>query len=127
MLSALTSEAGRNSSLLTQVDISNFFAIGMDELRYQAFFLKNDKVEMVDLTKYKSCELHKITRQIEQGRSYTTITEKIQLDFQPYYKGESVLTWELFDAETELNLTDQFELAQKWSKLFSRQMNNNWS
>lgn len=125
MLSALTSEAGRNSSLLTQVDISNFFAIGMDELRYQAFFLKNDKVEMVDLTKYKSCELHKITRQIEQGRSYTTITEKIQLDFQPYYKGESVLTWELFDAETELNLTDQFELAQKWSKLFSRQMNNN--
>ncbi|EDM43773.1 hypothetical protein SCB49_09285 [unidentified eubacterium SCB49] len=108
-----------NNSVITEHTEERNFAIGLDAQNNIFYFFKtfNNKetTQVAELSKMKSCNLVKKTKQIKTDKGSYEIVESIALRFMPI-KGSYVLTIELYNDNENLQLNGELVVAETYVK-----------
>lgn len=110
-----------------QIDQHEFcsdFVIGIDKTKDIALYHKRHKEEFsnqfVDLSEIRICKVDKKARIVGSGDESVSVIEQIDLCFIPTNKSTSETRFELFNEAINIQLGDELQFAEKWS----RQINN---
>jgi len=96
------------------------FVIGIDDSRNIVFFYKKKKEEsiatFVDLSEIQSCYVAKKTRSAISGKSSFSIIELVELSFVPKNRSKAEVRFELYDQETNMQLSGELQFADRWAE-----------
>lgn len=119
-LQSLNEFALLHNCKISQHEFCGDFVIGLDENRKYVFFFKQKKEDIisqfVDLSGIHSCQVYKKTRTIECKNEDVVIMERVELRFLPTNKSKVETRFELYDDETNMQLSGELQLTDKWSK-----------
>ena len=127
-LQSLNEFALHHNGKISQHEFCGDFVIGFDENRKYVFFFKqkNEAVisQFVDLSEILNCQVIKKTRTIETKNENLVIMERIELSFVPTNKSNEETRFELYDDETNMQLSGELQLVDKWSKQINDLLKN---
>jgi ABC-type glycerol-3-phosphate transport system permease component len=120
MLQSLNEIAQQNNCKVSQHEFCGDFIFGIDENRNHVFFFKqkiNDSVsQFVDLSTIQTCQADKKSRTFKNKNETVIKTDRIELSFLPKEKSRGETIFELYDEETNLQLSGELQFVDKWSK-----------
>jgi hypothetical protein len=129
MLQSLTEIAQQHNCKMTQHEFCGEFVIGLDENKNFAFFFRQKKEEaisrFVDLSEIQTCQVVKKNRNSKNNNGGFAFTERIELNFIPTHKSKEEIRFEMYDAEANMQLNGELQLADKWSKQINDRLKNN--
>lgn len=118
MYNNLKTNAIQQNSSLSAHEFCSDFVIGIDENKEKVFFFKLKKEEeinqFVDLSEIQKCELIKKGRDLKNPSSSMYSTQKVSLYFYSKDKKNPNTEFELFHEETNLQLSGELQLGEKW-------------
>jgi hypothetical protein len=127
-LQSLTEFALQLNCEISQHEFCGDFIIGIDENRNFIFFLKQKKEDIisqfVDLSGCYSCQVYKKTRSLEGKNENVVILERVELRFFPTNKSKGETRFEMYDEETNMQLSGELQLIDKWSKKINDLLKN---
>lgn len=120
MLKSLKDIAKQHNCNISQHEICNNFAIGLDENNNYVFFFKQKEQEIsisqfVNLSEIQNCKAEKRTSFTKVKDENITFFEKIELKFIPSNKSKAEITFELYTPENR-QLNGELQLVDRWSK-----------
>lgn len=113
---------------ISQQEISEEFAIGLDELANHLFFFKKtpDKeiAQHVNLAEIKSCKVIKTGNVTgEKGENYKSI-EKLDLQFSFLDKKNPDISFTFYNSEENFGLNGEIQLIEKWANIVNERLKN---
>lgn len=121
LLKSLKALSNQQNCKLTKYDVTNDFAIGLDQATKTLFYYKNTVLENiskhVNLSHFINCEIFEIRQnntKNQQGE-ITTLT----LVLYPVDKSKTTETLNIYNAEENYQLNGEVELIKKWKDLIS--------
>jgi hypothetical protein len=118
MYNKLKTNAIQQNCSLSAHEFCGDFVIGIDESKEKVFFFKLIKdVEInqfVNLLEIQKCELIKKERDLKNPSSSMYSTQKVSLYFYSKDKKNPDTEFELFHEETNLQLSGELQLGEKW-------------
>ncbi|AWV97284.1 hypothetical protein [Arcticibacterium luteifluviistationis] len=122
-LHALTKIANQHEGRITSHAFSGDFGIAIDDKKGLVFFHKEENgqttEEGIDLNYIEDCKLSKTTLSDAKNKEHI---EQIYLCFFPQSENDKKIKWELFNRETNRQLTDELQIGEEWSKLINQQI-----
>lgn len=121
LLQLLLDSASKENCKITQSELLNDVAIGLDETNNKLFFFK--KIESIEIAQHvsllemKSCGILNSNRLMDSKKKKDVIIEKIGLSFTPLDKNKAHEIFEFFNSEETMLLSGELQLAQKWAKI----------
>jgi hypothetical protein len=119
MLQSLNEIAQQHKCSISKHEFCGDFVLGLDEDKNFVFFLKKSKTELisqfVDLAVIQACHAVKKTRTIKKQHETLVITERVELCFVPANKAKHEVRFELFDEDTNIQLTGELQFVDDWS------------
>lgn len=126
MLNHLKESAAQHGCSISQHEFCGNFILGTDEKKHFVFFFKQNNEEtiskLVDLSEIQSCQVIKKSRNVKNDRGSFTVIERIDLAFFPENKSKSDTRLELYEEEDNLQLSDELELAERWTKRINEKL-----
>jgi len=118
--------AQANNCTITQYDIVNSLAIGIDEASAVVFFIKkavNTQIsQLVHLADIQKCNLVTTNKTVaEEGYNFKTL-DKLELVFNPRNRNDTqtVITfYEAYSADSS-TLSDEIAVAEKWCNMSNK-------
>lgn len=106
---------------ISQQDISEEFAIGLDETQNQLFFFKKttdkENAQYVNLSEIKSCKVIKTGNAIgNKDDNYKSI-DKLDLHFSFLNKKNPDISFVFYDSEENFGLNGEIQLIEKWGNI----------
>lgn len=128
MLHRLEENAQQHHCNISQHEFCGDFVLGIDESRNLVFFFKQKKEEaisqFVDLAEIKTCQVVKKTRDIKNDIGNLSIIERVELSFTPTNKNKGETSFELYDEETNTQLSGELQFVDKWTKQINDRLRN---
>lgn len=120
LLNKLKQIAQENQCQISHYECKGDFIIGLDEQQKRLFFYKkNNKKEdaqTIHLTDFAKVLAQKSTYSNSKQVGAPTVVEKVALVFYPKKKMEETIVLELFNDETNLQLSGEIQLADHWQQ-----------
>jgi|SRR5690606_3456478 len=120
ILQLLHEFAQQHNCKISQHEFCGDFVLGIDNSSNFVFFCKQKKEEVifqfVPLSEVHICQVVKKTRNIKSDMETPSIIDKVELSFIPINKSKEKSRFELYDEETNLQLSGELQFADKWSK-----------
>ncbi|MDD3722623.1 MAG: hypothetical protein PHW92_09060 [Lutibacter sp.] len=121
LLESILTLANNHNCKISQQEISEEFAIGLDERANQLFFFKKIKdkevAQHVNLDEIKSCKVIKTEHNIgNKSDNYKTI-DKLDLHFSFLDKKNPDTSFTLYDVEENYGLDGEIQMIEKWSNI----------
>lgn len=123
LLQSMLTIANNHQCKISQQEISEEFAIGLDETKNQLFFFKkaNGKeiTQHVNLSEIKLCKVTK-TGNVTGNKddSYKSI-DKLDLHFSFLDKKNRDISFSFYDSEENFGLNGEIQLIEKWAKIIN--------
>lgn len=126
MLNHLKESAAQYGCSISQHEFCGNFIVGIDDKKHFVFFFKQKNEEtfskFVDLSDIQSCQVIKKSRNVKNDRGSFTVIERIDLAFSPLNKSKSDTRFELYEEEDNMQLSDELELAERWTKRINEKL-----
>lgn len=117
-LYTLQNLASQNQCKISEYELLNDIAVGIDKEAHQLFFIRvtadNPFQQVIDLKEFKKC------RSAETGRTVNSVhvVEKLELVFSPLAPNQKEVSLCIYNADLDnLTLSGELQLAEKWVKL----------
>lgn len=112
---------------VTRHEFGRGFAIGVDENQQAVFFLQKQKdaenlLTYVNLKEMQGCRVINTTRNVKHADGVYTTTEKLELGFTPMDKNQPVVTLEFYNEADKMQLANELQLVEQWSKIINGMM-----
>ncbi|QVY64900.1 hypothetical protein [Polaribacter sp. Q13] len=118
LLDLLKDFAKEHNSEITNHEIGEHYAIGIDESKNAISFLQKTKeknnLQYVDLTTIKSCEISNISKSL--GKNETTL-DKLNLKLNAIDKNKPNVILEFYNSDISFQPVNEFDVIEKWNKL----------
>ena len=128
MLLSLKENAQQHNCNISQHEFCGDFVLGIDESRNFVFFFKQKKEEaisqFVDLAEIQTCQVVKKTRDMKNSTSSLYSTQRLELSFLPTNKNKGETRFELYDEETNMQLSGELQFVDKWTKQINDRLKN---
>jgi|SRR5690606_9613489 len=99
------------------------FVIGMDKTKHFVFFVKNIKenisTKVVNLNSIQTCKVVKNTK--KNNGNYLIVSD-VLLCFVPKNKHDAEILFELYDYNTNLQLSGELQFVEKWKDLIRKHL-----
>ncbi len=122
LLEPLKRFAQQQNGQINDYEVCENFIIGIDKARNSVFFYKEEKdnviSQFIDLNDIQTCKV--ITSQ--KTMSNSKIVDKLELNFMD--KNQAKQTINIYTADGISRLNGEIQLANKWSELINKQLNN---
>jgi hypothetical protein len=113
---------------ISQHEFCGDFVLGIDEDRDFVFFFKKKKEETisqcVDLADVRACQAIIKTGTVKTNKESVVITERVELGFMPANKSKTETRFELYGEETNMQLSEELQFVEKWSKQINERLKN---
>jgi hypothetical protein len=113
--------ANNHNCKISQQEISEEFAIGLDETLNQLFFLKKtaDKeiAQHVNLAEVKSCKVIKTGNVIGNKEDNYKSLDKLDLHFSFLDRKNQDISFTFYDSEENFGLDGEIQMIEKWAKI----------
>lgn len=121
ILQSISAIANNHNCKLSQHDLCEEFAIGLDETANHLFFLKkaNDKEvsQYVNLAEIKSCKVIKTEHNIGNKLDNYKSIDNLDLHFSFLDKNNPDIILTFYNAEENLELNGEVQTIEKWAKI----------
>ncbi|MBX2928524.1 MAG: hypothetical protein KF852_11860 [Saprospiraceae bacterium] len=128
MLQSLNEIAQQHNCKIGQHEFCGDFILGIDENRNFVFFFKQKKEEaisqFVDLSEIQTCQAVKKTRNVKNDIGSLGFIERVELRFTPTNKNKGETKFELYDEETNMQLSGELQFVDKWTKQINDRLKN---
>jgi len=126
-LQSLFNLAEKNNCNLSEHDVFNDIAIGIDKGAHQLFFIRNTpqhEAEIkVDLTEIKKCRLLDTNRPASGSDGNQRIIDKLELSLAYYSQNQKETILDIYHADYDsLTMSGELQLAKKWSKKINEEL-----
>lgn len=120
----LNHEAGKNNVTVAKFDTWGNTSIGMDETANIVFFTKKTTggktVQKVALADTEKCRIANIKRTSYDGNENYSITERLDLVFEPGDKKQAETAFPFYDIQYDGGmLTGELQQAEKWCSIIN--------
>lgn len=120
LLEALTQEAAKQGSSLTQVEYCGYQALALDATSKKLYHAKLEENHQtsgqMDLSTVKRCRMVKTARTIQGSDGNTQVVDWVALVFSHKDPSKGETHWVLFDSEEHFQLVGELQLAEKWAE-----------
>jgi hypothetical protein len=127
-MQSLNEMAQQHHCNVGQHEFCSDFVMGIDENRNFVFFFKQNKEEtlsqFVDLSEIQSCQAVKKSRNVHNGKDSHSLIDSLELHFTPTNKNTEEISFKLYDAEINIQLSGELQFADKWVKLINDRLKN---
>ncbi|PQJ69291.1 hypothetical protein [Polaribacter butkevichii] len=117
LLNTLKDFAKKNGSEITQHEIGENYAIGVDTSKNTVSFLQKTKekvsLQFVNLTTIKNCEINNISKSL--GKNETTL-DKLILKLSAIDKKKPSIVLEFYNSDISFQPGNEFDSIEKWNK-----------
>jgi dipeptide/tripeptide permease len=115
---SLTDLAKKTNCNISEYEILNETAIGIDKENHRLFFIRcttgHEVQQTINLTEIKKCRMAETGRTVESVR----VTEKLELAFTPFAPGQQETSLNVYDVDIDnLTLSGEFQFTEKWVQL----------
>lgn len=128
MLHSLKENAQQQNCKISQHEFCGDYVMGIDESRNFVFFFKQKKEEaisqFVDLAEIQTCQVVKKTRNVKNDIGSLGFIERVELSFTPTNKNKGETSFELYDEETNMQLSGELQFVDKWTKQINDRLKN---
>src|SRR5690606_8216641 len=126
MLQSLESIAQQQNCKIDRYELCGDFALGIDENRNFVFFFKRKNEEtihqFVNLSEIQACQIVKKTRSPKAHNVNTLVIEQLELGFTPIKKSMEETRFELYNEETNTQLSGELQFAESWAKQITERL-----
>lgn len=125
LIDELNKIAAVQHSKIAHFDVLKNAVIGMDNEKYQLFFVKKKQGEIqnstIDLKEIKKCQVVSSSKGTKSKSGTYKEIEKIGLQFTYLIPTRSINTFEFYDVHSDNGpLNGELQLANKWEKKISK-------
>jgi len=126
-LSILFDLAKKNNSKISEHELLNNVAVGMDRDAHQLYFIRkkenNNIVNNIDLSEIQKCRLVNTSRKVNyKGGSYIVV-DQLELAFTCTDKNKPEIIFEFYNSEYDsLTFNEELQLASKWLKIINTEL-----
>jgi len=128
MMQSLNKTAEQLECKISKHDFCGDFLLGIDDKRNFIFFCKQKKEEaipqFVDLTNIQICHVVKQTGNVKNDIGNLGLIERVELSFISANNGKTETRFELYDEETNMQLSGELQFADKWAKQINDHLKN---
>lgn len=128
MLQSLNQLAKENNCKINTYEFCSDFVLGIDESKNFVLFykLKNEESTslFVDLAEIQTCQVVKKTRNVKNDIGSLGFIERVELSFTVKDKNKGETRFELYDEETNMQLSGELLFAEKWTKQINDRLKN---
>lgn len=121
LLKSLKTLSNQQNCKLTNYDVTNDFAIGLDQASKNLFYYKNTVLENiskhVNLSQFINCEIYEIKRNNTKDKQGEITT--LNLVLYPMDESKTPETLKIYNAEENYQLNGEVGLIKKWKDLIS--------
>jgi hypothetical protein len=107
---------------LTEADVWNQFGIGIDKSKNSILFKQNEEPNsqftVLEIEKIRRAEVNKVTRTQDQ----MTVIDSIELKIFTKEANNAVQVLEFFNVKNQLQLNDEYHLAEKWASIINEKV-----
>ena len=125
LLNALKDFAKQHNSEITQHEIGENYAIGLDENKNTISFLQKTKeivnLQFIDLYAIKNCEINNISKSLTKTEK---TLDKLNLKLNMNDKNKPSITLEFFNSEISFQPVNEFESIEKWNTIINNILAN---
>lgn len=125
ILQSISAIATKLDCKISQHELCEEFAIGLDEAANHLFFLKktNEKevAQHVNLTEIKSCKVIKTEHTINKADNYKFI-DNLDLHFSFLDKNIPDISLTFYNAEENMELSGEVQVIEKWAKIVNERL-----
>lgn len=120
----LSQLAERSNCSISQYDIWNNSAVGIDDTTHQAFFTRkindSETAHQINLLEVQKCRVMNTGKAVNRAEGNQKVIEKLELvlTYRDKDKRETVLEFYNRDFDS-LTLTGELQLTEKWGKIFN--------
>ena len=116
LLNSLKSFAKQHNSEITDHEVNECYAIGLDETKHAISFLQKTKedvnLQFIDLTTIKNCEINNISKSL--GKNETTL-DKLNLKLNAIGKNKPSIILEFYNSDISFQPVNEFDSIEKWN------------
>lgn len=121
LLQSILAVANKHSCKISQHELCEEFAIGLDETANQLFFLKKteDKeiAQFVNLSEIKSCKVIKSERSVNSKDANYKLINNLDLQFSFLNQKNPDVLFSFYNAEEDMELNGEIQTIEKWAKI----------
>lgn len=126
LVKSILAIANNHKCKLSQQEISEEFAIGLDETENQLFFVKRttDKeiAKHLNLAEIKSCKVIKTGTTVgNKDDNYKTL-DKLDLHFSFFDKKNADISLPFYDSEENFGLDGEIQMIEKWANIVNNRL-----
>lgn len=121
LLQSISTVANNQNCKISQHELCEEFAIGLDETTNQLFFLKKtadqEIAQFVNLSEIKSCKVIKSERSVNsKDANYKTINN-LDLQFSFLNQKNPDVLFSFYNAEENMELNGEIQTIEKWANI----------
>jgi len=120
--------ASNHHCKISQLEISEEFAIGIDETLNQLFFLKKtankEIAQHVNLVEIKSCRVIKTGNTTGNKEDIYKSIDKLDLNFSFLDKKNHDISFVFYDSEENFGMDGEIQIIEKWAKIVNDRLKN---
>ncbi|MDO9595076.1 MAG: hypothetical protein Q7J19_08785 [Lutibacter sp.] len=121
LMQSILNVASNHNCKISQQEINEEFAIGLDETLNHLFFFKKTKdkeiAQHIDLKEIKSCKVVKTDHATgNKEDSYKSI-DKLDLHFSFLDRKNPDISFVFYDSEENFGMDGEIQMIEKWSKI----------
>ena len=125
VLNSLKEFAKQHNSEITEHDISECYAIGLDRSKNAISFLQktkeDTKFQFIDLNTIKSSEINNISKSL--GGNEKTL-DKLHLKLNVIGKNKASIILEFYNSDINFQPGNEFDSIEKWNKTINNLLNS---
>ena len=125
LLTSLKDFAKQHGSEITQHEIGENFAIGLDNSKNTISFLQKTKQEInlqfVNLNTIKYCEINTISRALTKNEKEV---DKLNLKLNTIDKNKPSVMLEFYNADVSFQLSNEYDIIEIWNKVINNLLDN---
>ncbi|PKP14350.1 MAG: hypothetical protein CVU08_00790 [Bacteroidetes bacterium HGW-Bacteroidetes-3] len=126
LLQSISTVANNHHCKISQHELCEEFAIGLDETANHLFFLKKtadqEIAQHVNLAEIKSCKVVKTERSVNSKDVNYKSIKNLDLQFSFLDKKNSDLLFSFYDAEENMELNGEIQTIEKWAKIVNNHL-----
>lgn len=128
LVKSILAIANNHHCKISQQEISEEFAIGLDESKNQLFFFKKtafkEIAQYVNLAEIKSCKVIKTGNATGDKDDNYKLIDKLDLHFSFLDKKNPDISFEFYNSEENFGLNGEIQLIEKWANIVNDRLKN---
>ncbi len=121
-ITALASLAARSNCKISQYEIWNRRAIGIDSDSHKLFFIKKSEdiflENEISLLEIENCQVVKVQRSVRNGNKNFDVMDRLELTFDYRDKKNSASALDFYNTnEDSLTPAEEFQISKKWAAI----------